>query len=183
MTTQNQRQMLSLARAVLENELLNSGHDLSAFQNPTLDVERGLFVTLTIGGELRGCIGMIEAADTLYNNIVEMSKSAAFNDHRFPPLTVEELDRARIEISILTIPKELRGSSTLDKMAKLRPNEDGVILSAGPMRATFLPQVWEQLPRTEDFISHLCRKAGLPSDYWEQNELTLMIYQVEHFEE
>ena len=109
--------------------------------------------------------------------------NAAFNDPRFPALTVPELEEAEIEISILTSPHGLQYKGGDDLLAKLRPDIDGVIISKGPARATFLPQVWEQLPRTEDFLAHLCRKAGLSSEAWRQDELDVATYQVQYFHE
>ncbi|MGB3647302.1 MAG: AmmeMemoRadiSam system protein A, partial [Desulfobulbales bacterium] len=109
--------------------------------------------------------------------------NAAFNDPRFPPLTGPELEQAEIEVSILTNPQDLEYSDGKDLLTKLRPSIDGAIISKGMARATFLPQVWEQLPRTEDFLSHLCRKAGLSPDEWEKGELGVSIYQVQYFHE
>jgi len=178
-----QRRLLSLARKVTENELLSAGHDLSVYQVEPFQKRNGVFVTLLKNGQLRGCIGRIETGETLYRNVIELARSAAFEDHRFDQLTDRELDMLQIEISILTEPREVAGASSVEKVMKVRPGKDGVVLSANGRRATFLPQVWDTLPIREDFISDLCRKAGLPRDYWKKNPITLSTYQVEHFKE
>lgn len=175
--------MLKLSRQVLENELNHSGHDLSFFNIPEFEEKRGMFVTLHKHGNLRGCIGRIEARKSIFKNVVELSKAAAFEDHRFKTLTKKELPQVKIEISLLSVPKTVEGLTTYEKIQKIRPQKDGVIISSEHKNATFLPQVWESVPIREDFISELCRKAGLTKDYWEYNDLDISVYQVECFEE
>lgn len=175
--------LLTLARYTLENKLLDSGHNLERFNLPELQEERGLFVTLHLDDKLRGCIGRLEAHKSIYRNVIELSKAAAFEDHRFRPLTPKELPKVKIEISLLTTSEKVEGVSNYEKIMKIRPKKDGVILVAQNRNATFLPQVWESVPIREDFISELCRKAGLPSDYWEYGDIELSTYQVKYFEE
>ena len=98
-------------------------------------------------------------------------------------MTDTELDQTEIEVSILTEPRPLEYRNGQDLTRKLRINVDGVIIRQGHASATFLPQVWEQLPRPEKFLSHLCLKAGLPSDAWKNPELEVLTYQVQYFEE
>lgn len=180
---QLKEKMLDLSRKVLENEIRHTDHDLSDYNIPPFEEKRGLFVSLHKKGKLRGCIGRLEAEKSIYQNVIDLSKAAAFEDHRFQNLTARELDQVKIEISLLSKPEEVGGKTTIEKIEKIRPNKDGVILSDGRRNATFLPQVWETVPLKEDFISELCRKAGLPGDYWQENPLNLSTYQVEHFEE
>lgn len=175
--------LLILSRRVLENELYHSNHDLSEFDIPEFEEDRGLFVTLHIKGKLRGCIGRLEARNSIYRNVIELSKAAAFEDHRFKNLTSKELPDVRIEISLLTKPELVKGDSSVEKVMKIKPKKDGVIISSGSRNATFLPQVWDSLPIREDFISDLCRKAGLTPDYWQHYDLEVSTYRVEHFEE
>ncbi len=175
--------MLKLSRYVLENELYHSEHDLSFFDLPELKEKRGLFVSLHKKGSLRGCIGRLEAQKSIFQNIIELSKAAAFEDHRFGNLTKKELPKVIIEISLLSLPQKVEGVTTYDKITKIRPKKDGVIISSGHKNATFLPQVWESVPIREDFIGELCGKAGLVKDYWEYNDLDISVYQVEYFEE
>jgi AmmeMemoRadiSam system protein A len=151
--------------------------------DPAFQEQRGTFVTLKIRNQLRGCMGCLTPSETILEGIKRNAINAAFNDPRFPPLTTPELEEAEIEVSILTTPQELQYSDGSDLLKKLRPNIDGAIISQGMARATFLPQVWEQLPRTEDFLSHLCRKAGLSPDEWKKAELGVSIYQVQYFHE
>jgi AmmeMemoRadiSam system protein A len=151
--------------------------------DPAFQEQRGTFVTLKIRNQLRGCMGCLTPSETILEGIKRNAINAAFNDPRFPPLTTPEFEEAEIEVSILTTPQELQYSDGSDLLKKLRPNIDGAIISQGMARATFLPQVWEQLPRTEDFLSHLCRKAGLSPDEWKKGELGVSIYQVQYFHE
>ena len=124
------------------------------------------FVTLTQQGELRGCIGSLEAWRALAEDVAANARAAAFRDPRFTPLGADELARTRIEVSQLTPAQPLSFRDEADALAQLRPHIDGVILSAGRHRATFLPQVWEQLPEPAVFLAHLKRKAGLAADDW-----------------
>jgi AmmeMemoRadiSam system protein A len=187
--TENQGQILvRLARATIAARLgladtiskLIPGNSLA---DPAFQEQRGTFVTLKIRNQLRGCMGCLTPSESILAGIQRNATNAAFNDPRFPPLTAPELAEAEIEISILTNPRELEYSDGSDLLKKLRPNIDGVIISKGMARATFLPQVWEQLPRTEDFLAHLCRKAGLSPDAWQGGELGVAIYQVQYFHE
>jgi AmmeMemoRadiSam system protein B/AmmeMemoRadiSam system protein A len=143
----------------------------------------GTFVTLKIHGQLRGCIGNLTSTETVWDGIKRNAINAAFHDPRFSPLTDKEFDQAEIEVSILTEPRPLAYNNGQDLIQKLRINVDGVIIRQGGASATFLPQVWEQLPQPEQFLSHLCTKAGLPSDAWKNSELEVLTYQVQYFEE
>ncbi len=144
---------------------------------------RGTFVTLKIDGRLRGCIGSLTSNESIRIGIARNALNAAFRDPRFPPLTIDEFKHVDIEISILTEPSPLEYSDYFDLLAKLRVNVDGVIIRKGRAGATFLPQVWKQLPEPENFLSHLCAKAGLSSDSWKNTKLEVSIYQVQYFEE
>jgi hypothetical protein len=134
-------------------------------------------------GNLRGCIGHIVPEESLLEGIRTNSLNAAFRDPRFPPLTQEEWERVKLEISILTKPQPVRFSDEADLLAKLRPGVDGVIVKKSFQQATFLPQVWEQLPDKEDFLEHLCLKAGLPAEAWKKGEVDVSKYQVQAFAE
>lgn len=147
------------------------------------DTKSGTFVTLTLNGQLRGCIGNMSSTVNLRDGVRQNAISAAFHDPRFSPLTPAELEKVHIEISILTEPQALAPNGGDDLVRKLRPNIDGVIINKGLNRATFLPQVWKQLPRPEDFLNHLCMKAGLPANTWQTETLAVQTYQVISFEE
>ncbi len=143
----------------------------------------GTFVTLKINEQLRGCIGNLTSDTPLASGVRRNAINAAFHDPRFAPLSTSELDQVEIEISILSEPQPLKYRDGDDLIKKLRPHIDGVIIRKGHASATFLPQVWEQLPLPQDFLAHLCMKAGLAADSWQNPELEISIYQVQYFEE
>jgi MEMO1 family protein len=149
----------------------------------SLDQKQGVFVTLTKNGQLRGCIGSLAGHEAIRDGIKRNALNAAFKDHRFRPVSSEELGKIDIEVSVLSNPAPLEYQDSTDLLNKIRPNIDGVILSKGPFSATFLPQVWSQLPRKEDFLGHLCQKAGLASNAWQTDKLEIKTYQVQYFEE
>lgn len=151
--------------------------------DPALQTRCGTFVTLKIENQLRGCIGSLAATAPMAEGVRDNALNAALHDPRFPPLEKKELDAVQIEVSVLTEPVELEYTDADDLLAKLKPGVDGVIIKRGYASATFLPQVWEQLPRPESFLSHLCMKAGLPSDQWREGDLTVLVYGVQYFEE
>jgi AmmeMemoRadiSam system protein A len=146
-----------------------------AFQPDPADYDGALhrnlasFVTLTIDGQLRGCIGHLEAIQPLITDVAENAYSAAFQDSRFPPLSAAESDILEIHVSVLSRPQSMSFSSERDLLQQIRPGTDGLILQDGYHQGTFLPSVWEQLPDKEVFFTHLKNKAGLPSDYWSDN--------------
>jgi AmmeMemoRadiSam system protein A len=150
---------------------------------PVLRENGASFVTLTIHGELRGCIGTLEAYQPLAEDVREHAIAAALDDPRFAPISEKELNRINIEVSYLTQPQELNYTTSDDLVAKLRPSIDGVVLRHGMRKATFLPQVWEKIPDTEDFLEQLCYKMGLRGNTWRETKLQVCIYQVEEFHE
>lgn len=152
-------------------------------KDESLKAKCGTFVTLTMNGQLRGCIGCLDSRDPIIEGIRRNAVNAAFQDPRFRPLSRKELEDVHIEVSILTEPEVCEYSCTEDLLDKLRPGIDGVIIRCGFASATFLPQVWEQLPDKEEFLTHLCMKAGLPGDAWQGNKLEVQLYQVQCFEE
>ena len=155
----------------------------SHLQDPELQAGCGTFVTLKIGGELRGCIGTLSSREAVVDGVRSNAVNAAFHDPRFRPLSEAELPRIAIEVSVLSHPEPLEYKGADDLAAKLRPHVDGVTLRKGLSSATFLPQVWEQLPDVSMFLSHLCLKAGLAKDAWRQGDLEIETYQVQYFEE
>jgi len=151
--------------------------------DPLFDEPRATFVTLKKAGRLRGCIGSLKATSPLKEDVRRNAANAAFQDPRFPPLRPAELNGIDIEVSILSAPRPLAYADGEDLIRKLSPREDGVIIRQGRAGATFLPQVWEQLPRAEEFLAHLCRKAGLAAEAWQSGELIVETYRVQYFEE
>jgi AmmeMemoRadiSam system protein A len=177
--------LVKLARQTIEERLNKRSIkvDPDSMVDSAFKEKRGTFVTLTINKQLRGCIGNLDSTDPIVDGIERNAVNAAFRDPRFPPLKADELDRVDIEVSILTEPQPLEYRDSKDLLSKLRVNVDGVILRKGSASATFLPQVWEQLPQPEKFLSHLCSKAGLPADTWKKGNLDILTYQVQCFEE
>jgi len=189
LSTEQGRTLVDLARLAIAEELnvesraVSSSEIQSRLNDPVFDQQRGTFVTLHIQDQLRGCIGSLVETDPLRTSVRKNAVNAAFRDPRFPPLGQNEFPEISIEVSILTEPQPLDYSGPEDLMNRLRPNIDGVILSKGPARSTFLPQVWEQLAKPEDFLGHLCLKAGLSADAWKKEHPEIQIYQVQYFEE
>ena len=155
----------------------------TALKDPCFNLSCGTFVTLTIDGQLRGCIGNLTSNEPLASGVRRNAINAALHDPRFSPLSPAELERVSIEVSILSEPQPLHYREASELLQKLRPHVDGVILRKGMASATFLPQVWEQLTEPKDFLAHLCMKAGLAADAWLHSELEVSTYQVQYFEE
>jgi len=155
----------------------------SANLSPALLQLRTSFVTLTCAGDLRGCIGGFQIEYQLYEDVRQHAALAATRDYRFLPVTSDEVAQLEIEISALSVPQALNYESPEALLGLLRPEVDGVILSNGFQRATFLPQVWERVPDPRVFLSMLCEKMGLPHAAWKQKNLAVQIYQVEKFTE
>ncbi|OUR90066.1 AMMECR1 domain-containing protein [Gammaproteobacteria bacterium 42_54_T18] len=147
---------------------------------PALQELRASFVTLHLEGNLRGCIGTLEAYQPLIIDVAENAFNAAFKDPRFSALNVKEFPRLDYHISILTPPSNLAITSEADLLDQLRPNIDGIIIEEGMKRATFLPSVWEQLPDKKSFLTQLKLKAGFSPSYW-SNNITIERYEVESF--
>lgn len=189
LTPDQGRFLLTAARETIREKLglipagRSSGADGEDERDAVFKEKRGTFVTLHLDGRLRGCIGSLEADRPLLQSVRDNAGNAAFNDSRFSPLTADEVDHVHLEVSILTEPETLEHGDSQDLCRKLRPGIDGVIIEKGWAKATFLPQVWDQLPETEQFLSHLCRKAGLAPDEWKKGTLGVKTYQVQYFEE
>jgi len=177
--------LLKLARSTIAKKLGKSFDTPSdeTLQDKDLQEKKGTFVTLNIHGQLRGCIGSLIGQTSLVKGVENNAINAAFNDPRFSPLSVEEYNNIHVEVSVLTDPQPLEYTDTNDLINKLKPKVHGVILRKGYSSATFLPQVWDQLPTHEAFLSHLCLKAGLPGDTWKKDHLDIQTYKVQYFEE
>lgn len=184
MSIENQQYLLQLARTVILDHLgEKTSNPLPERNTPEFMEKRGCFVTLHACGLLRGCIGIIEPIKSLIAGVKENAIHAGFHDPRFPPVTLNEMENIIIEISILTRPVPLVFENADDLKKQLKPGVHGVILSKGYHRATFLPQVWEQLPGTEDFLGHLCRKAGMRNTCWKDTTTAVEVYEVSVFSE
>lgn len=186
MNEQKKRILLNVARNAIKDYLETHKKILpqkNQYNDTEFWEERATFVTLTIDNMLRGCIGSILPTKPLIIDIIDNAINSAFRDPRFYPLSQEELEFVEIEISILSIPKELTYSNYRELFSKIRPGIDGVIIKKGFYQATFLPQVWKEIPDKSEFFEHLCLKAGLSIDCYKENSLKVETYQVESFKE
>ncbi len=184
LTAEERHTLLTVARHSIQHALEHGSPlpvTLSRYPE-SLRVKRATFVTLKQGEQLRGCIGTLVAIRPLVEDVAQNAYAAAFSDPRFPPLSPAELESLRIEISVLSPPEPMTFSSEADLLRQLRPGVDGLILEEDGYRGTFLPSVWESLPRPEQFLQHLKLKAGLPSDYW-SGTLRVQRYTTESFSE
>ena len=180
MNTEQGKILLPIARAAI-SRALDVPH--AADETAPWLVEHGAcFVTLTQNGELRGCIGTLQAHRPLLADVKSNAVSAAMHDPRFLPLSVEELDITTVEISLLSPTTAMEVLDEADALAQMRPGVDGIVFQCGHYRSTFLPQVWEHFPQPRDFLAMLKRKAGLPDDFW-TDEASLLRYTVTKWSE
>ena len=176
-------QLLALARQSLKNAVAKDAPPDTAGLSAKFAEKKGCFVTLTTQGQLRGCIGNILPQQPLDRAIVENAKNAALHDPRFDPVQPGELANIEIEVSVLTEPVPLSFNSPDDLLGKLRPHRDGVVLKIGDRMATYLPQVWAQIPDKADFLDSLSQKAGCARSAWRSPGTEVFVYQVESFSE
>lgn len=178
------RTLLELARAAITEAL--GGVPRWPVRDAALEARLlapgAVFVTLMLDGRLRGCIGSLQATRRLRDDVVANAVAAAQRDPRFPPLGAAELERVKVEVSLLSASTPLSARDEADALAQLQPGVDGIVFEAGTRRATFLPQVWAQLPTPAAFLAELKRKAGLPTDYWSP-EVRLARYTVQKWSE
>ena len=169
LTIADQQVCKQVAGDSIRNGLIQGSKLIVKSQDFSQDLQQELasFVTLHINGQLRGCIGALEAYQPLIEDIAEHAFSAAFQDPRFPALSKDEFEQLDIEISVLGKPEQMSFTSEDDLLQQIQPNVDGLILESGYHRGTFLPSVWEQLPDKKEFFNHLKMKAGLPTDWWD----------------
>lgn len=175
------KKLLELARAAIAGQLDLPWPSVDS-SDGWLQEKAATFVTLTKHGQLRGCIGSLEARRSLLEDVTENAKSAAFRDPRFSPLTADEFDDIEIEVSLLSPSQAMTFSSETEALTQLQPGVDGIVFEYGPYRSTFLPQVWEQLPKPADFMANLKMKAGLPADFW-HDDVRLKRYHVSKWRE
>lgn len=184
-TTDDKIILLQYARQALEHAVRGETCpeiDLTAM--PDIFVQKGAtFVTLIRNGELRGCVGTLEAYQSLILDVGEHAVAAALKDFRFPPVQPAELNEITIEISRLTAPVPVMYRDPEDLISLLRPGTDGVLIKDGWRRATFLPQVWKKLPDPSEFLYHLCMKMGAVQDLWRTKRIEVFTYEVEEFHE
>ncbi len=172
--------LLPLARAAIASEL--DIHHRAEKSAVWLHEPGACFVTLMQNGQLRGCIGSLEAHRALLHDVEANARAAAFSDPRFEPLRAEEFVETGIEISLLSPMQPMQFADEADALAQLRPGVDGIVFEYERHRSTFLPQVWEQLPTAREFIAHLKVKARLPANFW-AGDVKLYRYTVSKWKE
>ncbi len=185
LTDGEQRLLLQLARESIELAVWGKKLpklNLNSFPQ-ALQANRASFVTLTIQDQLRGCIGALEAYQPLAEDVREHAVAAALQDPRFPPVVKDELNRIKIEVSVLSAPQALPYESSEDLIKKIKPHVDGVILKHGERKATFLPQVWQKIPNPQEFMNRLSYKLIGRENFWRETKLQVFTYQVEEFQE
>ena len=176
--------LMDVARRSIEHGLA-SGQPLVVTPSEyhrDLKAVRASFVTLQKNGQLRGCIGHLEAVQPVVVDVAENAFAAAFRDPRFSPLTAAEWPDVDVHLSLLTTPERMQFNDEADLIGQIRAGEDGLILQDGPNRGTFLPSVWESLPNPVDFLIHLKRKAGLAANHW-SDRVEVYRYHTESFGE
>ena len=169
----DRQQLLRVARQAVSLGLQHGQParvEVQTFSRP-LQALRATFVTLTLDGQLRGCIGSVTPHEPLAADVAANAYKAAFQDPRFPRLTQAEAGRLEVSVSVLSHPRPIAVHSEAQLIDSLNPEVDGVILEAQgasgqPRRGLFLPHVWESLPDPRQFVRHLKLKAGLPADGW-----------------
>ncbi|MBN1315951.1 MAG: AmmeMemoRadiSam system protein A [Anaerolineales bacterium] len=186
LTEDQGQELISQARQALEDRIRqgkipSSGAALQPVDERLLE-NGATFVTLTIGGMLRGCIGSPEAHAPLIEDVRENAVRAALFDPRFPPVVEKDLDRIQIEVSVLTAPR-LLDCPPVERSQRIRPGIDGLLLTSAYNRGLLLPQVWDKIPEPVDFLRALCHKAGLSANGWQQPETKLYTFQVQAFHE
>ena len=169
--------LIPLARAAIATHLALPCEATAGASAAWLTRQGATFVTLTQHGQLRGCIGTLQAHRALGADVTANAVAAAVRDPRFSPLTPAEFDGIRVEVSVLSAIEVMRFHDETDALAQLRPGIDGVIFQYGYHRSTFLPQVWDEFREAGLFMGHLKHKAGLPPDFWDP-AVTLSRYTV-----
>ncbi|MBT4540382.1 AmmeMemoRadiSam system protein A [Candidatus Woesearchaeota archaeon] len=188
LTIEEKQFLLQLARKAIEH-YLDSGSVLTIedIENQSklpesLTEEKGSFVTLTVHSALRGCIGHLLPVQALYKDVIDNALHAAFEDPRFPAMVKKELEDVTIEISVLDVPQKLDYKDENDLLNQLSKTKPGVIIKKGVQQATYLPQVWDDLPDVQEFLSSLCMKAGLNPKEWKSG-IDIEVYGVDKFTE
>ncbi|HNZ25929.1 MAG TPA: AmmeMemoRadiSam system protein A [Spirochaetota bacterium] len=177
-SNESKKYLLHLARETIKTKSRKIWLSKKEIEDLSKDLKSngGGFVTLHKNGKLRGCIGYIAPEFPIYQTVIENAYNAAYSDYRFNPLSPEEINDVCIEISILTPPKKVEYENYKELYNLIVPYKDGVIIKKGMNSATFLPQVWEQLPNFDDFFSNLCMKAMIDPQEWKKNNLSIETY-------
>ncbi|VVB79988.1 Uncharacterised protein [uncultured archaeon] len=177
------KELLRLSRQTLESYFQGKDPEVPQELVKNFSKRQACFVSLTKNGKLRGCIGSLEPKQVLYKDLIENIINAAFHDPRFPPLKKEELPAIKIEVSLLSVAKPLVFADSFELLRSIHAGVDGVIIQKGYASATYLPQVWEDMPNKEEFLGSLCIKAGLDQDAWRKPGMKVSVYRVKNIKE
>jgi AmmeMemoRadiSam system protein B/AmmeMemoRadiSam system protein A len=183
LSAEQKRYLLKVARDTIELYAKEKKRFEPQTTDPALKENKGVFVTLEKDGDLRGCIGHLEAVQPLFLDVRDNAWNAAFRDPRFKPVSAGELSDIEVEVSVLSAPELIDAGSPEEYLKSIQPNVDGIILDYKGAGATYLPQVWEMLPDKEQFLSSLCQKANLSADCWKKQGVKLYRYHVDAFKE
>ncbi|NMB67077.1 AmmeMemoRadiSam system protein A [Candidatus Woesearchaeota archaeon] len=175
-----ENELIRLARSAILSTLENKPLEIDKTIKEKFSEKKSCFVTLTLNGELRGCIGSLTPTKPLWKEVIENSINAAFNDFRFLPLSKKEFNELKIEISILSELEKIEYISLEDLFKKIK--NKGVFIRHNGFSATYLPQVWNEIKSPLTFLSSLCKKAGLSSDFWKNKNLEFFTYNVDIIE-
>jgi uncharacterized protein (TIGR00296 family) len=177
--------LVELARRAIETYLVDRKViEVPEYADPKLNEDMGVFVTLNLRSELRGCIGYPEPVMPLLNAVIDAAISAATRDPRFNPLTPSEMDKIHVEVSVLSKPRLIEVDNPVEYLKNIKLGQDGLIVESGPYRGLLLPQVaiewgWSG----EEFLSNTCMKAGLPSDCWLSEDVKIYKFSSQIFGE
>jgi len=182
LSQQDGKLLLELARKSIESYFSKKDLDLDKYRK--FSTKQGVFVTLNEHGELRGCIGFPYPTFELYKAVFDAARAAAFDDPRFPQLKKEELKDLEIEISVLTVPEDMKVKSPEEYVKKIKIGEDGLIMKSGWTSGLLLPQVFTEYKSTPiQALEMTCQKAGLPNDAWKDKSVNVMKFQAQIFKE
>ncbi len=184
LTLEQGNKLIKLARQSIESRFSEKEFSVNESIKQEFKYERGCFVTLTIGGELRGCIGFSEPVFPLWEAIVRAAESAAFGDPRFTPLSKEEYQKINVEVSVLTLPKLIEVKNSDEYLETIKIGRDGLIAEMGGLKGLLLPQVapeWKW--NVEEFLNYTCQKAGLPPSAWKDDNCKIYSFSAQIFSE
>jgi uncharacterized protein (TIGR00296 family) len=185
LSEENGKFLVELARRAIETYLVDRKViEVPEYEDPKLNEDMGVFVTLNLRNELRGCIGYPEPVMPLLKAVIDAAISAATRDPRFNPLTASEMDKIHVEVSVLTKPQLIEVDNPVEYLENITLGQDGLIVESGPYRGLLLPQVatewgWDG----EEFLSNTCMKAGLPSDCWLSQNVKIYKFSSQIFQE
>ena len=173
--------MLKLARESIQSYFSKKQPNIGEYRGK-FEARSGAFVTLTIDGELRGCIGYPLPIYPLWQAVSRAAVAAAVEDPRFPPLTESELEKISIEVSVLSVPELVQIKEPSEYLTNIEIGKDGLVIESGYHSGLLLPQVASEYNwGVEEFLENLCQKAGLQANAWRAHEVKIYKFQAQIF--